>query len=253
MNLKVVLNGKNTVKGTIEREYNFTRAVAVIRGSLTVSGTGSLNVSAKNSGTAGSAGIIGYYGVNIRSGNVSITTKSNDASYGIAVGKGAVKLDLQQGSSVEIITKVAQYWRPVAIEAKKISIGSGGTIVQKLGSTKSGAKAGKIQVENWEDIKRVYSGYVKVQNISDEQFVRAEGVALNTTAKTVKKGKTYTLKATLNPGNASNKAVTWKSSSSKVASVSSRGVVTAKKKGKTTITATTVDGKFTAKCVITVK
>jgi uncharacterized protein YjdB len=55
------------------------------------------------------------------------------------------------------------------------------------------------------------------------------------------------------PANATNKAITWKSSNAAVAAVSATGVVTAKKAGKVTITVTTSDGKKTAACQIIVK
>lgn len=66
-----------------------------------------------------------------------------------------------------------------------------------------------------------------------------------TTSNKIATGKKVTLKATVTPSNAYNKGVTWKSSNTKVATVSSSGVVTTKKKmgGKTvTITATAKDG-----------
>ena len=66
-----------------------------------------------------------------------------------------------------------------------------------------------------------------------------------TTSNKIATGKKVTLKATVIPSNAYNKGVTWKSSNTKVATVSSSGVVTTKKKmgGKTvTITATAKDG-----------
>jgi uncharacterized protein YjdB len=78
-------------------------------------------------------------------------------------------------------------------------------------------------------------------------------VKLNKTGATIKTGKTLTLKATVTPGKAYQK-VTWKSSNTKVATVSSSGKVTAKKKGTATITCTAADGsgkKVT--CKITVK
>lgn len=66
-----------------------------------------------------------------------------------------------------------------------------------------------------------------------------------TTSNKIATGKKVTLKAIVTPSNAYNKGVTWKSSNTKVATVSSSGVVTTKKKmgGKTvTITATAKDG-----------
>ena len=68
------------------------------------------------------------------------------------------------------------------------------------------------------------------------------------------KQKTVTLNATVNPKNANNKAVSWKSSNSKIATVNRKGKVTAKKKGTCFITATAKDGsKKSAKCKIVVK
>jgi uncharacterized protein YjdB len=74
----------------------------------------------------------------------------------------------------------------------------------------------------------------------------------NKTSAEVQVGKTITLKETINPSNASNKGVTWKSSDKTVATVSSTGVVTGKKAGNVTITVTTNDGKKTATCKIKV-
>ena len=79
-------------------------------------------------------------------------------------------------------------------------------------------------------------------------------IKLNKKKVTIKKKGTYLLKATVGPKSATNKAVTWKSSNNKVATVSASGFVTAKKKGKVTITVKAKDGsKKTAKCTVTVK
>ena len=65
-------------------------------------------------------------------------------------------------------------------------------------------------------------------------------------------GATETLIATVSPANATNKSVTWSSSNTSVATVSSNGLVTAVSPGTTTITVRTEDGKKTAICKVTV-
>ena len=61
-----------------------------------------------------------------------------------------------------------------------------------------------------------------------------------------------TLTATVEPQNADNPRVSWKSSNTDVATVSTKGVVTGVGTGTATITVTTADGGFTAKCTVTV-
>ena len=76
-------------------------------------------------------------------------------------------------------------------------------------------------------------------------------VTLNKTDYTVKAGKTVQLKATLNKA-AKKKSVVWKSSNTKVATVSSKGKVKGRKNGKATITATIKGTKVKATCKIIV-
>lgn len=81
------------------------------------------------------------------------------------------------------------------------------------------------------------------------------GVKVSPKKKTVYVGNSFTIKKTIYPlGNDSvNSNVTWKSSNKKVATVNKNGVVTPKAGGKCTITCTTEDGNYIAKCVVTVK
>lgn len=65
-------------------------------------------------------------------------------------------------------------------------------------------------------------------------------------------GTPSTLKITYTPENATNKKVTWKSSDESIATVSSGGVVEGLKDGTVTITATSDEGKLTAKCEVTI-
>lgn len=78
-------------------------------------------------------------------------------------------------------------------------------------------------------------------------------IKLNKTTKSVFVGKTYKLKATVGPKNATSKTVTWKSSNTKVATVSSSGVVKGKKAGTATIYCIAKDGSgVQTSCQITV-
>lgn len=83
--------------------------------------------------------------------------------------------------------------------------------------------------------------------------VKLNKKAISLKAKGKAKQKTYTLKATVTKG-ANNKKVKWTSSKSKIATVNSKGKVTAKKKGTCYISVTSTDGsRKSAKCKVTVK
>ncbi len=68
---------------------------------------------------------------------------------------------------------------------------------------------------------------------------------------TLEVGETETLFATVQPSDASGQEVIWHSSDTSVATVSD-GVVTAKAAGTANITVTTLDGGYSATCVVTV-
>ena len=83
--------------------------------------------------------------------------------------------------------------------------------------------------------------------------VKVTKVTLNKTTATLAPKETLTLKATVTPTNATNKAVTWSTSDKNVATVSSSGKVTAKAAGTVTITCRAKDGSGKkAACKITV-
>ena len=82
--------------------------------------------------------------------------------------------------------------------------------------------------------------------------VDVTGVSLDKATATVAVNGTVSLTATIAPSNATNKAVTWTSSNSGIATVSD-GVVTGKAAGTATITVTTSDGGYQASCQVTVK
>jgi uncharacterized protein (TIGR02145 family) len=81
--------------------------------------------------------------------------------------------------------------------------------------------------------------------------VSITGVTLNENTAILIPNETLNLTATVEPYNATNKAVTWESSNPAVATVVD-GLVTAITFGEATITVTTVDGGKTTTCVVTV-
>ena len=82
--------------------------------------------------------------------------------------------------------------------------------------------------------------------------VAVTGVTLNKTSLSLVEGNSETLTATVSPDNATNKAVSWKSSDASIASVDGTGKVTAVKAGSATITVSTTDGSKTATCSVSV-
>jgi len=99
---------------------------------------------------------------------------------------------------------------------------------------------------------KTYNGKTAKYTITVEQPVTAIVLSDATTSLWV--GKTKTLTATVTPTTSSNTAVNWSSSNNNVATVSSKGVITAKSKGTCTITCTAADGYGTKNtCEVTVK
>lgn len=96
------------------------------------------------------------------------------------------------------------------------------------------------------------SGTVSATKTITVNPISVTSVSLDSSSASVKVGKTITLVATVSPSNATNKNVTWTSSSTAVATVSNAGVVSGVAAGTATITVTTADGNKTATCVVTV-
>ena len=105
-------------------------------------------------------------------------------------------------------------------------------------------------------IKPEYVG--KNVSIFGDWSIRVKKITLNKKKITLKlskkKKKTYTLKAEVSPTNANNKKLKWTSSNKKVATVNSKGKVTAKKKGVTYIDVESTDNSWKyARCKVVVK
>ena len=82
--------------------------------------------------------------------------------------------------------------------------------------------------------------------------VRVTGIRFEETTHTLMMGSTVTLQPIIAPDDATVKNLTWVSSDEQTATVSRTGIVTALSVGETTITATTVDGGYSAEIKIIV-
>lgn len=82
---------------------------------------------------------------------------------------------------------------------------------------------------------------------------KADGIKLNYDEKTIFKGNTFALKASIDPEGATNRKVTFVSSKTSVATVTSSGTVKGISPGTALITVKSDDGGHKAICVVTVK
>ena len=89
-------------------------------------------------------------------------------------------------------------------------------------------------------------------NDNKPKTVSVTSVTVNVAAKKLKIGESFKLEAYVNPSNATNKTVTWKTSNSKVATVDQNGNVKGIKAGSAVITVVTKDGNKTAVCKVDV-
>ena len=99
--------------------------------------------------------------------------------------------------------------------------------------------------------KAPWSSFGTIVSLTEEKVT---SITLNQSTATLTEGQTLTLIATVEPGYATNKAVTWSSTDFDVAAVDNNGKVTAIAPGTATITATANDGSgVSAQCEVTVE
>lgn len=82
--------------------------------------------------------------------------------------------------------------------------------------------------------------------------VPVTGIRLDKTELTLLKGESSKLTATVSPEDATDPTVKWKSSDLSIATVDDYGNVKAVAAGKTTVTVSSADGRFTATCTVNV-
>lgn len=176
----------------------------------------------------------------------AITVKAAVPVTGVSLNR--TSLSLEEGDTFSLVATVT----PSNATDKSVSWVSSNTDVAKVSSdgvvTALSPGTAVVTVKT-NDGAKIATCVVTVS----KKAIAVTGVSLSKSSLALTEGDTQTLVATVAPSNATNKDVTWSSSDTGVATVSSSGVVTAKKAGTATITVTTVDGGKTATCAVTVK
>lgn len=93
-------------------------------------------------------------------------------------------------------------------------------------------------------------GDVLASAMVSTSFVAVSGVSLSTASVTIPVSESYQLIPTVSPADATYKNIMWSSSNAEIATVNSSGFVTAIASGSAVITATTIDGGFTASVAV---
>ena len=185
-------------------------------------------------------------GAKVASCTVSVQQAPNVAVTGVSLNKSSA--DLSVGETETLTATIT----PSNATNQNVTWSSSNTIVASVSSngvvTAKASGTAKITVKttdgNW-----TASCDITVRN----SVITVTGISLNRTSVNLVIGQTETLAAIITPTNATDKNVTWSSSNTDIATVSSSGVVTAKAVGTVTITATTVDGNKTATCTVVVE
>lgn len=191
---------------------------------------------------------------NPSSGTLMLTQKA-DQTY---AGFHTVVLDkpiiLGKGESFSVVIK--QLTSSKEAGRIPVDVSTSGSWYENVSISEDGQSFIGIDGATWTDISSADGGNenCRIKAYTDDVVIKVSKIALNKTGATLMKNETLDLKATVTPSNAANKAVTWKSSNTKVATVNSRGKVTAKSPGTATITCTAKDGSGKkATCKITVR
>ena len=233
--LSALIQPDNATDKTVEWSSSNTSVATVDQtGKVTAVGAGSATITAKTK----DGGKVATASVTVKAGTVAVT--------GVTLDKN--KLNLEPGETAVLTATVAPEdatdktveWsssdkKVATVDDKGVVTAVGAGTATITATTKDGGKTAKATVT-------VKAGTVAVT-----------GVTLDKEEAAIAVGETLQLTATVQPENAANKAVTWNSSSTGVATVDANGLVTAKKTGTAIITVHTKDGNKTASCKVTVR
>lgn len=185
----------------------------------------------------------------IKNGTVTITVTAADGSKKKATCKVGVYTAKIKKATVSPSKKTLNVGKTVTLKTKIKSPSKGA--VNLFTWTSSNKKVASVDAKG--KVKALKAGTATITGtaadgskkkvtckITVKQPVKKVTIAPSSTQVT--EGQKVKLKVNVSPANASNKKVTWKSNNTSIATVDGNGVVTGKKAGNATITATAADG-----------
>lgn len=167
--------------------------------------------------------------------SVTITAPTKKSSYTITRKDKDVKKQLKV--SVKVSGKASKAVTYKSSKPSVVSVSKTGLLTAKKAGKATITVTSKANKKKKDSVKiTVKQAVTKVSASIKKPLASYNGVA------TLQAGKKYSMSAKVSPKSASNKKVSYKSSKSSVASVNSKGQITAKKPGTAKITVTAKDG-----------
>ncbi|MCR5250205.1 MAG: InlB B-repeat-containing protein [Lachnospiraceae bacterium] len=126
-----------------------------------------------------------------------------------------------------------------------IPVRDGYTFLGWYTAVTGGSEVCSSDIVGFADTKTLYAHW-------EIEIIAVTAISISGSSLSLLVGEDAKLEATVEPENATNKAIEWISEDSRIATVDGTGRVTAVAEGSTEITARTKDGKYSAKCIVTV-
>lgn len=178
---------------------------------------------------------------------LTITCSQDEDYEGPEISLNKNELFLEIGKSERLIAS----FNPIDAPNRAHTWSSNNTQIATVDETGNvrGIEVGKAIIA----AKALDGGKIATCNVTIvDKIIPVTSISVEQKELEIVEGETQKLSVTINPSNASNKNVKWKSKDETIATVDDEGNVHALSIGETEITATTVDGEKTSSCKISV-
>ncbi len=233
--LTITVSPSNASDKSITWTTSDPKVATVVNGLVKAIGEGTAIITAKTkNGKTATVRVtvapltVAVTGVTLNKTTLSLVEGANETLIATVNPEGATNKDLVWSSNDALIATVDQEGNVTAVAAGAATI----TV-----TTDDGAKTATCEV---------------TVTAKPVDAIVVTGVTLDKSTLSLTEGASESLIATINPEDATNKAISWTSDNLEVATVDVSGMVTAIAEGTATITVTTDDGAKTATCVVTV-